>query len=61
MSEFWQYIGVIVAVLVALIYLTVYFIRRRRAKGVCRACRLMQEARQPQSSKPSSSSGTTVN
>ncbi len=56
MSEFWQYIGVGVAVLMASIYLTVYFIRRRKVRGGCKACRLMQATQQQQSSRPASSS-----
>jgi hypothetical protein len=60
MSEFWQYIGVGAALAAAAVYLTVYYVRRRKAKGGCKACRLMQVTQQPQS-KPTSSSDTTVN
>ena len=58
MSEFWQYIGVSVALAAAAIYLTVYYVRRRKVKSGCKACRLMQATQQSPSERTSSSKST---
>jgi len=38
MEAIWQQIVIGVALVVAVAYLVVYYRRRRRAKGACRAC-----------------------
>ena len=61
MSEFWQYIGVAVALIAAATYLTVHYIRRRKNDSGCSSCRLMHAARQKPTSSRTPSGRPSVN